>query len=86
MQYTVHIYAEIRIPVTIQADSQHDAISQADRLDLGNLGRDILADTPEYTGDVHGYTVDEIGADGQINYENTRHYTHILDEEGTSCY
>ena len=65
-EYIVHVYAEIRVPIMITADTPDDAVKQAANLDLDHIGRDNLAGTPEYTGDASGYVVDGRDLDGDI--------------------
>ena len=65
-EYVVHVYAEIRVPIRITADTPEDAVKQASRLDLDHIGRDMLSGTPEYTGDGSGYVVDARNPDGDV--------------------
>ena len=65
-EYIVHVYAEIRVPIRITADTPDDAVKQASNLDLDHIGSDNLAGTPEYTGDTSGYVVDGRDPDGDI--------------------
>ena len=73
-EYIVHVYAEIRVPIRITADTPDDAVKQAANLDLDHIGRDNLSGTPEYTGDTSGYVVEVPNPDGDIvswHYEQT---------------
>ena len=65
-EYIVHVYAEIRVPIRITADTPDDAVKQAANLDIDHIGRDNLSGTPEYTGDTSGYVVDARNPDGDI--------------------
>lgn len=60
-KYTVHIYAVVRVPVEVEADSPEEAIKKSDDFDLhsGFMGG-------EYSESVTGYVVDELDEQGNF--------------------
>ena len=68
MQYRVHIYAVVRIPVVVEADSQQDAIAKAlPKADLYELDTTLADCDGEYADQVTGYLVDEVGDEEYFN-------------------
>jgi hypothetical protein len=61
MKYTVHIYAVVRVPVDVEADSPEEAIKKTDDFDLHSGFMQ-----GEYSENVTGYMVDEIDEQGNF--------------------
>jgi len=62
MKYRVHIYAVVRVPVEVEAESQQEAIKMAEEsVDFHSL---LSHGEYEYAEDVDGFLVDELDEDG----------------------
>ncbi len=62
MKYRVHVYAIVRVPFEIEADSELEALKKADEVDLAEeLAKGWRG---EFADDIDGYLVDELGDDG----------------------
>jgi hypothetical protein len=72
MKYRVHVYAIVRIPFEIEAESQLEALEKADEFDLAEeLAKGFRG---EYADDIEGYMVDELDVDGDFLIGNSRSY------------
>ena len=68
-KYRVHIYAVVRIPVDVEAESQIKAIKKAEA--NTHLHTKLTNDEVKYAEEISGFLVDEIGDEEHIN---SRHY------------
>ncbi len=62
MKYTVHIYATVRVPIEIEADSQMEALTKAEAeflADMPDGAFNLIKAKGEYANDITGFTVDE---------------------------
>jgi len=64
MKYKVHIYAVIRLPLEVEAESQEEAINKTDEFDLHHM---IDNERFEYAEDIDCFLVDEVGAADYTN-------------------
>ena len=72
VKYKVHIYAVVRVPVEVEADSQLEAIKKADQIDLHEIiDHNIRYTEVEFAEEITGFLVDEIGDE---KYEKTKYY------------
>lgn len=69
MQYKVHVYAVVRVPYIIEAESQQEAITKAQA--DSHLYTDFRDLEAEYTEEIINYLVDEIG---DTEYEHSQWY------------
>ena len=69
MKYRVHVYAVVRVPVEVEAESQLDAIHLAQN--SRNWNQELDAGDHEYADEIVGYLVDE---DGDPEYLNSKTY------------
>jgi len=63
-RYVVHIYAVVRVPIEVNAESPEKAVKKVDR--EINLHEILDKGKVEYTEDVTEYLVDEIEPNGDI--------------------
>lgn len=58
MNYKVHIFAVVRVPIPVEAETQDEAMIEADKIDLHTI---LDIGVIEYDEEIAGYLVDEIG-------------------------
>jgi hypothetical protein len=69
MKYRVHVYAVVRVPVEVDAESQLDAIKLAEN--ARDWDQELNAGDHEFADEIVGFLVDE---DGDPEYLNSKMY------------
>lgn len=72
-KYRVHGYHVVRVPLTVEANSQEEAIREYDKLTHDELRhvQDLARLDSEFAEEVNGYLVDE---DGDEDYDRSEFY------------
>ena len=78
MEYTVHVYPVVRVPVEVEADSQLEAIKQAREMDWY---RGVHGPGMEYADQIDSFLVDE---EGDEEHMQSRHYEATVLDDGES--